>query len=858
MQPVNACPERNAYQRQLHGELPPSEVERLCEHLAFCSSCSAVVQTLLGEDTLLSALRCGSVESSTEKEVPANLMRRLLALAARSPAGTAEFTPLLAPPQGPDEIGRLAHYRVLKVLGEGGMGVVYLAEDTLLGRTVAMKTMKPELAADPRHRQRFLREARAAAKVEHDHSVPIYGVGEDRGMPWLAMPFLKGQSLDQLLKRVKVLKPAQAVRLGMQVAKGLAAAHAAGLIHRDVKPANIWVEPEAGGRPRLLDFGLARDQGLPQFPKSPQREQGEELLTRMGTILGTPAFMAPEQAQGEPLDGRADLFSLGCVLYRAVTGRLPFQGQGMMGTLRALATETRPAPHEVNSAVPQPLSALIMMLLAKDRSARPASAAMVAAALQAIQEKLTEPVPVAQPVAIPVTPRQKESNSWADLTEVAEPRAPVAAPRRGWRLATVAALLLVLGGALAAGIVVIIKNKDGKEVARVPIPGGGSAEIKQDGGSSKRKVDPGDKKPDRRAAEWVLSIGGTIKIRQGGQLRDIQAAKDLPAAPLEVIDMNLEGLQKVDDAGLAHLKELTNLTGLSLAETRVGDAGLIHLKGLTNLTSLNLAGTRVSDAGLEHLKGLTNLTKLWVGTSGVSGAGLEHLKGLTNLTTLDLANAPVNDAGLVHLKGLSNLAELDLRGTRVSDAGLVHLKGLTYLRALGLEGTQVSGAGLEHLKELNDLESLGLKYTLVSDAGLEHLAGLSHLRGLSLTGTGVSGAGLEHLKGLNHLELLDLTSTPVSDAGLIHLKELPNLTWLTLHRTRVSDAGLIHLKPLTNLSHLELAETRVSDAGLEHLAGLSHLRQLNLTGTQVTAAGVAALQKALPKCQIVWAGNAKK
>ncbi|HKI32893.1 MAG TPA: protein kinase [Gemmataceae bacterium] len=563
MPAVNLCPEQNAYERLIHGELPPSDVERVSQHLAGCASCTAAVQTLLGEDTLLSVLRGAPVDAPTGQEVPADLTRRLLALPAQSPAGTAELTSLLAPPQGPDEIGRLAHYRVLKVLGEGGMGVVFLAEDTLLRRTVALKTMKPEIAADPRHRQRFLREARAAAKVEHDHIVPIYGVGEDGGVPWLAMPFLKGQSLDELLKRVKVLKPAQAVRLGAQVAKGLAAAHAAGLIHRDVKPANIWVQPEGGGRAKLLDFGLARDD-------RPDREGGEH-LTRTGAVVGTPAFMAPEQARGEPLDARADLFSLGCVLYRAVTGRLPFQGQGTMGTLLALAIETPPAPDEVNPAVSQPLSALIMNLLAKDRSARPASAAAVAAALEAIPEE---------------SPRQEPSNPSADRTEIAAPTA-----RRRWRLATAAALLLALGGALAAGIV-IIKNKDGD--------------------SGKAKVDSVDANPDRRAAEWVLSIGGWITIRRDGHEREIEAAKDLPAAPFQVVTVNLDDNHKVDDAGLEHLKGLTNLVMLHLNGTQVSDGGLVHLKGLTNLLQLELNETQVTAGRVAALRrALPKCNILW-------------------------------------------------------------------------------------------------------------------------------------------------------------------------------------------------------------------------------------------------------
>jgi serine/threonine protein kinase/Leucine-rich repeat (LRR) protein len=800
MPAVNFCPEQNAYQRLIHGELPLSDVERLSQHLDGCSSCTAAVQTLLGEDTLLSAIRGVPVDVATGEEVPADLMRRLLALRSSSgPSSDPSLTlRVLNAPQRPEEIGRLAHYRVLKVLGEGGMGVVFLAEDTLLVRSVALKIMKPEIAADPRHRQRFLREARAAAKVEHDHIVPIYGVGEDSGVPWLAMPFLKGQSLDELLKRVKVLKPAQAVRLGAQVAKGLAAAHAAGLIHRDVKPANIWVEPEGGCRAKLLDFGLAHDQTPPQ---SMQCERGEEHLTRTGAVVGTPAYMAPEQARGEPLDARADLFSLGCVLYRAVTGRLPFHGAGTMGTLLALATQTPPAAHEVNPAVPLPLSMLIGNLLAKDRSARPASAATVAAALTAMQEKPAGPVPM----ALPASPRQ-ESDPWTALTETAEQQAPIVTPRRRWQLATAAALLLVLGGALAVGIVVIIRDKDGKEVGRATVPDGGSAVIEQDGERGKPKVDPVDVKADRSAAEWVLSIGGTIKIRHDGQEREIQAANDLPAVPFELVFVNLNRIPKVEDAGLDHLKGLTNLSYLDLDGAAVTDAGLERLKGLTHLTYLDLGATRVTDAGLGHLKGLTNLTYLDLGVTRVSDRGLDRLEGLTNLTGLWLG------------------------GTRVSDAGLEHLKRLTELTALWLNRTPVSAAGLIHLKGLTNLTILDLAATKVSDAGLTHL------------------------KTLTKLTELNLDNTQTSDGGLVHLKGLTNLTQLWLSTTRVSDGGLVYLKELTNLAQLGLRDTRVSDAGLRNLVNLS-LGQIHLDNSRVSAHGFANLRSAFPRAEIT--GEAK-
>ena len=174
---------------------------------------------------------------------------------ANAPAAGGERLNFLAPPQGPGELGRLGPYRVRKVLGAGGMGMVLMAEDPALKRTVALKVMRPELAARPDARQRFLREAQATAAIEHPHIVHVYQVGEDRGVPFLAMPFLKGEALDARLKRER-LPVAEVVRLGRQIAEGLAAAHRNGLIHRDIKPANIWLErTQMGGNQRRRAIG---------------------------------------------------------------------------------------------------------------------------------------------------------------------------------------------------------------------------------------------------------------------------------------------------------------------------------------------------------------------------------------------------------------------------------------------------------------------------------------------------------------------------------------------------------------------------------------------------------------------------
>ncbi len=194
-------------------------------------------------------------------------------------------------------MGRLGPYRVLKVLGAGGMGVVFQAEDTLLQRQVALKAILPCLAASPAARQRFLREARAAAGLEHDNIVLIYKVGEDRGVPFIAMPLLKGETLKDRLEREPRLPLAVLLRLGREVAQGLAGAHKRGLVHRDIKPANLWLE-EGSGRVKILDFGLARgasDHGSQSDASLAPAAFDNSQVTQAGAIVGTPAFMAPSK-----------------------------------------------------------------------------------------------------------------------------------------------------------------------------------------------------------------------------------------------------------------------------------------------------------------------------------------------------------------------------------------------------------------------------------------------------------------------------------------------------------------------------------------------------------------------------------
>ncbi len=369
----------------------------------------------------------------------------------------------LAPPQSADELGRLGHYRVLKVLGAGGMGVVFQADEPALKRKVALKAMLPGLAASESARQRFLREAQAAAAIEHDHIVPIHYVGEDRGVPFIAMPFLRGEPLDARLEREGKLPLAEVLRIGREMAEGLAAAHERGLIHRDVKPANVWLETRrgepgasaTGGRVRILDFGLARS------------VEQESALTQQGAIVGTPSYMAPEQARGDPVDARSDLFSLGGVLYRLCCGKPAFQGRDNIATLMAVATEEPPPPIAVNPELPVEVSDLVMALLQKDPDRRPASAAAVVEALQDLEEKLRG---AARP-----------HNPTVALPAAAKGKAAPAKRRRRWLVAVAAGLAVLIGGLVAAQVVIQIRDKHGKVVGEYPVPEGGDARVIQAG-----------------------------------------------------------------------------------------------------------------------------------------------------------------------------------------------------------------------------------------------------------------------------------------------------------------------------------------------------------------------------------------
>ncbi len=404
----------------------------------------------------------------------------------------------LAPAQKAGALGRLGHYEVLEVIGRGGMGVVLKAFDEKLHRVVAIKAMLPQLATSATARQRFVREAQAAAAIRNEHVIDIHAVEEVGGLPYLVMEYLSGVSLQERLDRGR-LQLNEILRIGMQTARGLAAAHAQGLVHRDVKPANVLLE-NGVERVKITDFGLAQI-------------VDDASLTQSGVIAGTPHYMAPEQARGEHVDHRADLFGLGSLLYVMCTGRPPFRAENTMAVLKRVCEDTPHSIRDLNPEVPDWLVATITRLHAKNPAERFQSAAEVA---QYLENGLAH---LHQPSAVPAP-------------AVAAGRTAGAAPSRRRWLGIAGVALLAAAAVLAfPHIFEWMRGKDAEPSARGKDRDLGATTITEvrrfDEGHTEHIVGLGFSPDGKRAAS--ASVDRTVRVwdvDSGKELRVLEGHTD--------------------------------------------------------------------------------------------------------------------------------------------------------------------------------------------------------------------------------------------------------------------------------------------------------------------------------------------
>jgi len=398
--PIMNC-DSNLLRRSLEDELSEVEEESLSAHLCDCDDCQNELEKLAGQPTAW--MRVGTtlkaVHSSEKAALSGVSVDHGVGVEVEFDAATDFAVECLEPSALPDSIGRLGDIEIQEVIGHGGMGVVLKGYQPELKRLVAVKVLAPQLAVSAASRKRFAREAQATAAILHPNVIPILTVHSVGRLPYIVMPYVACESLQQRIDRTGPMELLDILRIGMQTANGLAAAHAQGLVHRDVKPANILLEVGVE-KVMLTDFGLAR-------------AIDDASITRTGVIAGTPLYMSPEQSRGESVDARSDLFSLGSVLYTLATGRTPFRAESTYGILRRLTDESPRPLREISPQLPSWFEMIVHKLLEKQPAERFGSASRVAVLLERCIAHLQQPTSVSLPPECAACDRRRSFPWWA-------------------------------------------------------------------------------------------------------------------------------------------------------------------------------------------------------------------------------------------------------------------------------------------------------------------------------------------------------------------------------------------------------------------------------------------------------------
>ncbi|MCC9606207.1 protein kinase [Blastopirellula sp. JC732] len=812
----------------------------------------------------------------------------------------------LEPATRDDALGRLGHYEVLEVVGKGAFGTVLRAFDTKLERIVAIKVLALEMASMSPARKRFLREARTSAQIRHDNVVSIYSV-EEEPIPYLVMEYVPGRTLQQQLKDHGPLDLPSVLRLGKQIADGLAAAHAQDLIHRDIKPGNILLEGDMEERIKITDFGLART-------------VDDSSMTQSGMIAGTPMYMAPEQAYGRKLDQRADLFSFGSVLYQMISGRPPFRSTSTMAVLKRV-TEDAPRPiQEIIPEAPDWLCDLIGHLHAKDPAKRYGSAKDVAnllgQCLVDIQAGRTPTIP---------SPAELGGERGTAVTPRVETTPLLRRPHV--KIAAAVLLLVAVTGIAGRGFWLPSASEPTPNPppylsAIVPddsIPKRAAEEQVETVRRELKRLNP---KFDETTLEATIEDGVVVELKflsdyvsditpvgalkglkslscngsydgSGGwnssglsQVADLSPLRGLPlnslmcsatqvsdlsplkGMPLEHVGVGLtpvEDLSPLDpaplktlflmrtnitDESLQHFKGCTNITKLVLfTNHEITDVGIGAFSECKGLVELYLDGTKVTNRGLALFDSLPDLDKLGLSYTSITNDGVKVFANSKKLTSLSLGHTKVTELGLAVFRGRT-WTKLDLHGTQITDEGLkLYFPDCGSLRSLNLGGTQITDAGLAHFAGCEELEELNLDGNpQIGDAGLAHFAGCSNLKKVQLPGTGVTDAGMVHLRNCRQLEWISLNGMRVGDAGLANLRDCTELAYVNLStNSAITDAGIAHLATCRNLRELHLSWTKIGDAGVANLSGCPNLEILHLRSSRMTNAGLKKLVEDCPK-----------
>lgn len=740
----------------------------------------------------------------------------------------------------------LGSYEILEEVGKGGMGAVYKARHTRLDRIVALKLLPPSHTSNEQALARFDREMQAVGKLDHPHLVRAMDAGDVDGHHFLAMEFIEGCDLAQLVQRHGPLPVAAACELTRQAASGLQAVHDLGMVHRDIKPSNMMLN--SGGTLKILDLGLALFQEL--------QTVGEKELTSKGQIMGTLDYLAPEQCESShDVDIRADLYSLGATLYFLLCGQTVFSDRKLdtpVKHLKAILADKPTSLRERCPNLPGELTGLVDRLLSKDPEERPDAPKEVAELLRpfceddclaglafhgsgtSVETDSLAPEPTVAFVPAPLT-----SGPTALLAESPLPHG------KKFRVRLVAigllAMLVVAAGYtffLRVGDVdvkvtiddpdltvrfddqvvtfegsvepiqlrpgkhgflvqrgdITLKSdeltitKNGKNVLQVTTIDGKVAVVKN---PQKPSPQPGPRRPneqqpasrpdkvsstvtdkpapivveasiDRKAAEWVLEVGGFVGVRVPGQaeVRIIEQPENLPSEPFALVEahiryikslkeLKLDGVSSLetldllgtfvppDRKQLSQFKRL-NWLRVSLADRNEWGAAV---KDIQSLRYLSFYRAGAHDVVARDISGMTWVTELNMESCNLTNEACKHIAGMKGLERLNLATAPINAEGVRHLAGLPELKVLSLKSALINDEALTQIARMKKLEHLILVGAKITDEGTRELAQLTNLVYIFLRYTSIGDKGLMHLADIPTLRDVDVVLTNVTPEG---------------------------------------------------------------------------------------------------------------------
>lgn len=618
-------------------------------------------------------------------------------------------------------LGKLVadRYRLVELIGEGGWSVVFRAEHTSLSREYAVKVLHPHLSNDGDNLRRFQQEAEAASRLNHQNIASVYDYGLlSTGQPYLVMDFLQGQSLRTLLDNNGGKLPwSRAANLFLQACEGFNAAHEKGLIHRDIKPANIMIVDTAGGDTvKILDFGLAKFMA----------ETRDASLTETGHTIGTPSYMSPEQCMGRQLDGRTDIYSLGCVMYETLSGTNPFKAGSYLESMnlhlshtpRSLTTASSRGATE--AGFPVRAAILVEKALSRQEEHRQQSMAELRRDIQAACAELSSTAALIEQVT------HKVRRLFGRVT----PRA-------------------VLVSSIACGVLLV----GAFAWSQWQLAGGPSPHTTPTDDDYTDSLSPHDLQNSEFGKRLVLE-------------------PNRPALPQ---------LQKIKDP--------EKYMAISVASTHFTDADLPALLPFRNVKEIDLAMTGVTDRGLPIFKQFPDLSKLSLhGDEHITDASIDTFYELPMLRRLNLSLTSVTGAGVRRLAGIKQLRKLHLKGLPVDDSDLESLAPLRQLELLDVERTKVTDRSMKVIGNFQMMLLLNVRHTAVTDAGIAELSKLPALLVLDLEGSRITGGAAESFKRFKRIRDLEVSDTRFDNKGLAELSKIPSLAYINLTSSRVTPA----------------------------------------------------------------------